>query len=170
VKVRKEQGTLIRGPYRLAFRQELLERLLTVQEEVRKEGPDPALTLITREELYHIHRLWRTEANDWENSVQQIYRKVTGKDLNLPREDTAMFGTEERALLAQVCAETGVPVELMMALIESQRQQHISRNRSAIHARIDEILRSEWRSEQEVLAAVEQHQQRRSELADRHLV
>jgi HD-like signal output (HDOD) protein len=58
----------------------------------------------------------------------------------------------------------------MMALIESQRQQHTLRSRAAIHARIDDILRSEWRSEEEVLEAVEQHQQRRADLHGRQLV
>ncbi|NOK58226.1 MAG: 3'-phosphoadenosine 5'-phosphosulfate sulfotransferase (PAPS reductase)/FAD synthetase [Chloroflexi bacterium AL-W] len=170
VKVRKQQGTLIRGPYRFSFRQELLERLLVVQQQVREDGPDPDLTLISLEELYQIRRLWRAEANDWEDSVPQIYQQVTGEALPLPPEDTVLFGSEERGLLAQVCAEGDVPIELLMALIESQRQQHTLRSRTAIHARIDEILRSEWRSEQEVLEAVEQHQQRRADLDNRQLV
>jgi DNA sulfur modification protein DndC len=170
VKVRKQQGTLIRGPYRLAFRQELLERLLTVQKQVREDGPDSKLTLISIEELYQIRRLWRTEANDWEDSVPQIYERVMGETFHVPQDDTVLFGSEERGVLAEVCAEADVPIELMMALIESQRQQHTLRSRAAIHARIDDILRSEWRSEEEVLEAVEQHQQRRADLHGRQLV
>jgi len=170
VKVRKQQGTLIRGPYRLAFRQELLERLLTVQKQVREDSPDSELTLISIEELYQIRRLWRTEANDWEDSVPQIYARVMGEAFHVPQDDTVLFGSEERGVLAEVCAEADVPIELMMSLIESQRQQHTLRSRAAIHARIDDILRSEWRSEEEVLEAVEQHQQRRADLNGRQLV
>ncbi len=47
----------------------------------------------------------------------------------------------------------------MLALIESQRQTGSLGGRTQIHARIDEVLRSEWRSEAEVVAAVEAHQQ-----------
>lgn len=170
VKVRKQQGTLIRGPYRLSFRKELLERLLIVQKQIREDGPDPHITLISHQELYQIRRLWRIEANDWDDCVPQIYYKVMGEILPLPHEDTIMFGTEERDVLVQVCAEVDVPIDLMIALIESQRQQYTLSSRTAIHNRIDEVLRSEWRSENEVLEAVRHHQQQRADLENRLLV
>jgi DNA sulfur modification protein DndC len=72
-------------------------------------------------------------------------------------------------LLAQICAEEEVPLDLMMALIEGQRQQNGVGGRAAIHARIDEILRSEWRSEAEVLEAVATHQRNRSDLELRQI-
>ncbi|MCG8353503.1 MAG: DNA phosphorothioation system sulfurtransferase DndC [Chloroflexales bacterium] len=158
---KRGQGELlIRGPYRLEFRKQLLTRLLQVQEQVRREGPDPQFELISPEELYEIRRLWRVEAQDWEDSVPNIYRTATGRDLAWPQDDGALFGAAERALLAQICAEEDVPLDLMLALIESQRQHGTLTGRTAIHARIDEILRSEWRSEEEVIAAVESHHQR----------
>lgn len=159
VHFRKVQSgeTLIRGPYRLEFRKELLTRLLQVQEQVRREKPELNLELISPAELYEIRRLWRIEAHDWEDSVPAIYRAVTGRDLPWPREDGAVFGPAERALLAQICAEEDVPVELLIALIEQQRDQHLPTSRSRIVERIDEVLRREWRSEQEVLAAVEHY-------------
>lgn len=158
---KRGQGELlIRGPYRLAFRKELLARLLSVQEQVRREGPDNTIELISSDELYEIRRLWRVEAHDWEDSVPGIYREVTGADLPWPQDDGAVFGASERALLGQICAEEEIPLELMLALIESQRQSSTLTGRTAIHARIDEVLRSEWRSEDEVLAAVGTHHQR----------
>lgn len=164
VKVRKKQGTLIRGPYTLEFRKKLLRKLLDVQKSVRCDGPDADLALISPEELFEIRRLWRAEAQDWEDSVRSIYQDVT-KDNTLawPQDDAALFGADERALLAQVCAEEEVPLELMMALIESQRQQGGVGSRSAIHARVDEILRSEWRGEAEVIEAVAAHQRHRED-------
>lgn len=163
IKVRKQQLTLIRGPYLLEFRKELLRRLLLVQQQVRRDGPDPELTLISPEELFEIRHLWRAEAQDWDDSVPEIYRAVTGHDLPWPRDDAALFGAAERALLAQVCAEEEVPLSLLVALIEGQRQGAAGGSRARTHARIDEIMRSEWRSEAEVLAAVEMHRQQRSD-------
>ncbi|NTW02078.1 MAG: hypothetical protein HGA19_12455 [Oscillochloris sp.] len=52
-----------------------------------------------------------------------------------------------------------MPLELMLALIESQRRSGALTGRTLIHARIDEVLRSEWRSEADVIAAVNAHQQ-----------
>ncbi len=158
---KRGQGELlIRGPYRLEFRKQLLARLLQVQEQVQRDGPDAKLELISPEELYEIRRLWRAEAHDWEDSVPAIYRAATGRDLPWPQDDGAVFGAAERALLAQICAEEDVPLDLMLALIESQRQHGALTGRTAIHARLDEVLRSEWRSEDEVIAAVDQHYHR----------
>jgi DNA sulfur modification protein DndC len=163
VKVRKKQGTLIRGPYTLEFRKTLLRKLLQVQQDVRRDGPEADLTLISAGELFEIRRLWRVEAQDWDDSVRTIYQEETHDTLLVwPEDDAALFGADERALLAQVCAEEAVPLDLMMALIEGQRQQGATGSRSAVHARIDEIMRSEWRSEAEVLEAVEAHQRRRT--------
>lgn len=155
---KRGQGELlIRGPYRFEFRKELLTRLLRVQEQIRCEGPDRDIELISPDELYEIRRLWRVEAHDWEDSVPVIYHQVTGRDLPWPQDDGAVFGGSERALLAQICAEEEVPLDLMLALIESQRQHGGLGGRAAIHARIDEVLHSEWRSEEEVIAAVTSH-------------
>jgi DNA sulfur modification protein DndC len=165
IKVRKKQRYLIRGPYNFDFRKELLERLLRVQEEVRKEGPHPDLTLISEEELFEIRRLWRVELQDWADSIPQIYRNVTGRDLSWPVDDAVTFGLDEQAILEQVCAEEEVPLKLIMALIESQRQQSKFQSRAAVHARIDEIMRSEWRSEEEVLQAVEEFRQNVAHIA-----
>ncbi len=158
---KRGQGELlIRGPYRLAFRKELLTRLLTVQMQVQRDGPDAHYELISPEELYEIRRLWRVEAHDWDDSIPAMYRQITGQDLPWPHDDGAVFGASERALLAQICAEEELPLDLMLALIESQRQGGALTGRTVIHARIDEVLRSEWRSEADVVVAVGAHHQR----------
>ncbi len=162
IKIRKKQGTLIRGPYTLEFRKTLLRKLLGVQKSVQRDGPETDLTLISPEELFEIRRLWRVEAQDWEDSVRAICQQVMpDAQLQWPEDDAALFGADERALLAQICAEEDVPLDLMVALIEGQRQHEGTSSRAAVHARVDEILRSEWRSETEVIEAVSTHQQRR---------
>lgn len=164
VKVRKQHLTLIRGPYLLDFRKEILRRLLQAQQQVRRAGPDPSLSLISTEELYEIRRLWRVEAHDWDDSIPPLYRETTGEDLPWPQDDAAAFGSEERALLAQLCAENEVPLEVVMALVEQQRQHGSLGGRNAVQSRLETILRSEWRSEADVLAAVAEHQQQRDAL------
>lgn len=165
IKVRKKQRSLIRGPYTFEFRQELLARLLRAQEQVREEGPHPNLTLISDEELFEIRRLWRVELQDWQDRVPHIYRDVTGRDLPLPMDDTVTFGLNEHAILAQVCAEEEVPVKLLMALIQSQHEQKTLQSRAAVHTRINDIMRREWRSEEKVLQAVEEFKQNVAHLA-----
>jgi len=159
VKVRKKQRSLIRGPYTFEFRQKLLTRLLRVQEQVRREGPHPDLVLISEEELFEIRHLWKVEQQDWQDSVPRIYQSATGRELPLPVDDSVTFGLDEHAILDQICAEEEVPVKLLMALIESQRQISMFQSRAAVHRRIDEIMRSEWRSEEEVLRAVKEFQE-----------
>ncbi|HMN13246.1 MAG TPA: hypothetical protein PKD55_13080, partial [Bellilinea sp.] len=73
---------LIRGPYRLEFCKEMLRRLLQTQQQVRTQGPDPEIELISEAEIHEIRRIWRTERQDWDDSVPQIYYEMTGKRLN----------------------------------------------------------------------------------------
>jgi DNA sulfur modification protein DndC len=158
---KRGQGELlIRGPYKLEFRQELLARLLDVQAKVRRNGPDNQYELNSPAELYVIRRLWRAEAQDWDDSVKRIYRDVTHSDLPWPQDDGAIFGEAERALLAQICAEEELPLGMMIAMIESQRQTTGGLGgRAATHARIDAALHNDWRSEAEVVASVDRHHQ-----------
>ncbi|MDE2590215.1 MAG: DNA phosphorothioation system sulfurtransferase DndC, partial [Patescibacteria group bacterium] len=70
------------GPYKIDFRREFLRKLLRAQNRVRKNGPDPRMTLISEEELHEIQRIWRIENGDWQNSVYQIYQEETGEKLS----------------------------------------------------------------------------------------
>src|SRR5690606_11181775 len=90
---------LIRGPYRLSFCKEALHRLLTIQKQIQTEGPDQNMELISEAELHEIRRIWRTERQDWEDSVPQIYHEVTGKHLRWLQDDIGMFSATEYAVL-----------------------------------------------------------------------
>ena len=71
-------GKITRGPYKLEFCKEILRRLLETQMLVRKNGPIKDLILIEPDELYAIRKIWKTERGDWQDSIPQIYRQVTG--------------------------------------------------------------------------------------------
>ena len=56
---------LVHGPYTLEFCKDILTGLLDTQQQVRENGPDPNIKLITDDELEEIRRIWRTERQDW---------------------------------------------------------------------------------------------------------
>ena len=142
-----KDGKLIRGPYRLDFCKEILRRLLDTQRQVRVDGPDPHVELITKAELHEIRRLWRTERQDWDDSVPQIYHEMTDQQLNWLQDDIGAFSAPEYQLLNAVCQEHGLPTDLVARLLEQERQMQGMHRRAGIFQRIDEVLREEWRDE-----------------------
>ncbi len=147
----KEDGTLIRGPYRFEFCQEVLRRVLRAQQEVRTNGPDPRVELITEPELHEIRRIWRTERQDFADLVPTIYRQAVGRELMWPQDDASLFSQEDADILAEISAEHGIPTDMVLKLIQMERNMAGMARRSAIFDRIDAILGEEWRSESELL-------------------
>lgn len=142
-----KDGKLIRGPYRLEFCKEILRRLLETQNQVRADGPDPDVELITAAELHEIRRLWRTERQDWEDSVPQIYYEMTGQRLDWLQDDIGAFSMQEYQVLDEVCQHHDLPTDLVARLLEQERQMQGMHRRSGIFQRIDQVLREEWRDE-----------------------
>lgn len=134
------------GPYMLAFCKTLLRRLLEVQVRIQKEAPfGEAPLLILDSELHEIRRLWRSERGDWEDSVPAIVRDVLGRDIDWVIEDAAAFTTEDGALLDEVCKAHHVPTDLVVKLVDIERAAHGLKRRHAVHTRIEDALRQEWR-------------------------
>ena len=122
---------------------------------VRQKGPDSNIELITPGELEEIRRLWRTEHQDWEDSVPQIYREVMGEDRDWAADDLGTFTASDKAILESLCADAGIPVELVAKLLDIERQFHGMSRRASIYERINAIFREDWRSEETVLAELE---------------
>jgi DNA sulfur modification protein DndC len=134
------------GPYTLDFCRALLRRLLETQQQVRNDAPvGEAPQLISEAELHEIRRLWRTERGDWPDSVPRIVRETLGKDLNWVAEDAVSFTADDGELLDKICAENGVPTDLVMRLLDVERASHGLKRRHAVHTRIEEVFRLEWR-------------------------
>lgn len=132
------------GPYELAVRQTFLRKLLEVQKRVRGEGPDPNATLILEAELHEIRRLWRTEEQDWEDSLPRIYREVTGEDLEWVRDDVTGFSGRDGELLARVAERHAVPANLIAKLLDLERDMYGMGRRAGIYEKMDQILREDW--------------------------
>lgn len=159
-----KDGKLIPGPYLPEIRKKLLKELLQLQVRVQQEGPDPNLVLITPEELHEIRRIWRAELSDWADTVPQIYREVTGKELNWVEDEGGAFTSREYAMMEDECATHGVPTQLATRLIDLERQMQGMARRSGIYNEIHRIFDEEWGSEAEILNKAAQERARQMEL------
>lgn len=147
-------GGISRGPYKLSFCKELLMKLLEAQKRIEKEDPNTDFQIILPEELYEIRRLWTTERGDWEDSIPRLYQDVMGRELNWTYEDGVIFSDTENNMLKQICQKHEIPTEMVMKLIDVERQIQGMTRRASAQTRIDKILRQEWRTEEEVLGVV----------------
>jgi DNA sulfur modification protein DndC len=147
---RKADGSLKSpGPYRLQVRQDLLRKLLQVQQAVRREGPDPNATLISLDELQEIRRIWRTEEQDWEDSLPRIYHEVIGDELECVKDDVTNFTIRDQELLFDVARKHGVHGHLVAKLLDIERELHGMSRRAGIYERIGAVLGEDWLDNEE---------------------
>jgi DNA sulfur modification protein DndC len=146
----KQDGGIVYGPYKLEFRKRLLHKLLELQKKVQVEGPNPEETLITNEELHEIRRLWRSELQDWEDSVPHIYREVTGADLAWVQDEQPIFSGDEQKVLDTVSARHEIPAGMLAKLIQVEKELHGMTRRSSVFQKIDAVFLEDWRTEAEL--------------------
>ena len=131
----------------MEFRVQFLEKLLAAQKKIRREGPDPAITLILDEEVREIQRIWRAEQGDWRNTAYGVYEKVLGEKLDETPDDAGSFGGTEQAILEEACTKTGVPAQLVSRLLNAERDHQGMTRHSRIFPKINAILGEEWRDD-----------------------
>jgi DNA sulfur modification protein DndC len=149
----KPDGGIVPGPYKLSVRKDLLRKLLETEQLVRRHGPDAQERLITKEELEQVRRIWRSEAQDWEDSVPKIYKEVTGDDVDWAIDEQNVFSEEERQILDDICARNLVPSAMVAKLLDVERELHGMSRRSAVHQKLSAVFDEDWRSEEEVRKA-----------------
>jgi DNA sulfur modification protein DndC len=150
---KKETDLPVHGPYTMDFCKFLLERLLETQVLVQREAPPGDETLLIHDaELHEIRRLWRSERGDWADSVPQIVKKVLGRDLDWVIEDAVALTAEDANLLGEICAARDVPAQLVVQLLDVERAAHGLKRRHAVHTKIEELFRQEWRGIEAILA------------------
>jgi DNA sulfur modification protein DndC len=137
------------GPYKLEWRKAFLERLLKIQNDIQKNGPDPDVRLISFEELEYIRDFWREE--EWIDSVPVIYRQVIGDDHIWLHDDGVKLSLEDFQLLKQFCEEEGINPGLPTKLIDQERRMQSMSRRAGILQKIDSIFNEDWDSEEEIL-------------------
>lgn len=139
-----EAGKHIPGPYWLEVRKEILHKLLSAQRQVRDKGPDSTMELITPSELQEIRRIWRTEEQDWEDSVPKIYAEAMGEQLDSPVDDLGSYGPAEFAVLESICQKHEVPAKMVAKLLDTERQLQGMGRRSTVYDRIRDVLNEDW--------------------------
>jgi DNA sulfur modification protein DndC len=88
---------------------------------------------------------------DWEDSVPQIYAEVTGQALSGTTDGQGPFTGREKALLMSLATDHQLPDELVLRLVDLERQMYGMVRRTTMQSKIDQILGEDWRSRDEVL-------------------
>ena len=138
---------LVPGPYTMDFCKEFLTKLLEAQKKIRRDGPDPHMTLILEDEIHEIQRIWRMERGDWKNTAYQIYEKIMGEKLVPPQEDLGGFGVVEQDLLEEICQQNDVPALLVSKLLNAEHESQGMAQHSKIYPKLNKILSEEWRDD-----------------------
>ncbi len=144
-------GKVIPGPYTPDFRKQLLRELLTIQRQVVASGELDEL--ISKQELEEIRRIWRSEEQDWEDSVPKIFRGAMDYDLSWTADETPVFGDEDRKTLDLICAQVGVPGAMVAKLLDVEKDLHAMSRRSAVHQRIATVLEEDWRTKDQIASS-----------------
>ncbi|MCZ8102403.1 MAG: hypothetical protein O9972_31485, partial [Burkholderiales bacterium] len=111
------------------------------------------ITLITTEELSEIRRIWREEKHEFDDQLPKIYKQVTGENFQDPRPgaDNNLLGSEEWDILADICAEDSMHLELLAKLIDTERQYFLKISRKGIYKDLEKCFESSSRSKEEAI-------------------
>ncbi len=143
----------IPGPYTKYWREHWLRRVLEAQTKVRRTAPEEMrdITLITNEELSEIRRIWLEEKHEFDDSLPQIYKEITGKPFqdHRPGAENKLLGSDEWTVLKEIC-EDEMHLELMAKLLDTERQYH-AKSRRGIYESLDKCFESSSRSRQEAI-------------------
>ncbi|MBX7220554.1 MAG: DNA phosphorothioation system sulfurtransferase DndC [Blastocatellia bacterium] len=155
----RKNGTVAARTYKLETSKDMLTRLLTIQQKIQAAKPEQHLVLIEAAELHEIRRLWRTERQDWEDSVPAIFRTVTGGDLDWSTNDDGSFDAAQKGLLENICREYDVPFDLVAKLLEVERRHQDLTSRANIQKAIAAVVNQEWRDEAEIVKSAQEFNQ-----------
>ncbi|MCJ8279161.1 MAG: DNA phosphorothioation system sulfurtransferase DndC, partial [Rivularia sp. ALOHA_DT_140] len=127
----------IPGPFVKEAREDWLRELLELQQTLRRTAPETMrdITLITLEEMSEIRRIWLEERHEFDDSLPRIYREVTGEKFIDPRPGAgySLLGSDEWAVLEEVCDKDPMHLELMANLLDTERQYRKKTRRVGIY-------------------------------------
>jgi len=144
-----ENSSYIPGPYKFEFRKKILTNLLNAEKKVKESSPIKNFSLIGRDELHEIRRIWQMEEHDWEDSVPTIYREIYDEDLNWLRDDVSCLNASDKELLSEICENYQIPTGLVAKLLDLERQMSGMSRRAGVYRKIDSVFEEDWRTEKE---------------------
>ncbi|MBJ7900730.1 MAG: DNA phosphorothioation system sulfurtransferase DndC [Cyanobacteria bacterium RI_101] len=145
----------IPGPYLKHWRQELLRRLLQAQQTARANAPDRAknLELINLYELSEIRRIWLEDKHEFEDALPRIYEEVLGEPFPDPRPGAgqSLLGPDEWEILADVCQDDPIQLELLAKLLDTERQYQLKSNRKGVYEALETCFETSSRDQENAL-------------------
>ncbi len=145
----------IPGPYVKEWREYLLKRVLEAQTQIRQTAPPEMgdITLITLEELSEIRRIWLEEKHEFDDSLPRIYKEVTGEEFKDPRPgaERTLLGSDEWAVLEEICEGDIMHLELMAKLLDTERQYYTKSRRTGIYDTLEKCFDSSGRAKEEAI-------------------
>jgi DNA sulfur modification protein DndC len=145
----------IPGPYTKYWREHWLRRVLEAQTQMRRTAPTSMryITLISLEEMSEIRRIWLEEKHEFDDSLPRIYMEVTGEPFIDPRPGagSSLLGTDEWAVLEEICEGDGMHLELMAKLLDTERQFRKMARRVGIYDALENCFKTSSRSQDEAI-------------------
>jgi DNA sulfur modification protein DndC len=151
----KQEVKPIPGPYTKKWREHWLKELLKAQTLARKNAPPEmqAIELITQAELSEIRRIWREDKHEFDDSLPRIYLDETGErfqDIN-PNDSQSLLGADEWEILASLCGENAMHLELTTKLLSVERQHYGKMRRVGIYEALEKCFETSSRSPEEAI-------------------
>jgi DNA sulfur modification protein DndC len=145
----------IPGPYTKYWREHWVRQVLEAQTQIRRTAPENMrdITLITPEELSEIRHIWLEEKHEFDDSLPRIYMEVTGEVFSDPRPgaDYSLLGSDEWAVLEEICEGDGMHLELMAKLLDTERQHRKMSRRVGIYDKLEKCFDTSSRSPEEAI-------------------
>lgn len=147
-KLQGSYGQLYHGPYKKDVREDWLEKLLRIQQNIQQNGPKEFadLELITLPELRAIRRIWVNEKHEFDDTVPRIYESVTKRKFVDPEWiGGESFGKVEWDILMETChdlyGEEELMPELMSSVVDVEVKAHGMSERKGILDKLDNCVR-----------------------------
>ena len=130
-------GEYGRGPFTMKARQEILRRLLQLEEETGFE-------LITLPELKMIDKMWEDEGDLSRRALVDIYYEVKQTKLPWDQYKHAKYTDEDVALISDLCKKHDVPFELMSKLMIAVDNSKVYTRSSVTSKSVERVLNEGW--------------------------
>lgn len=136
-------GKPIPGPYTRSARENWLRKVLEAQIHIRENAPLEVkdLELISIAELKEIRSMWVYEKHEFDDTLPEIYEKVTGEDYPDGEEDSRNWNQKKVSnLLKELTGENSLHYKTVNNLLSLQEQQKHRKRRSDLYRGIDDTF------------------------------
>jgi DNA sulfur modification protein DndC len=158
---------IVRGPYTKRAREYWLRRLLEVQTEIRRVGPEEfrRIELVTIAELAEIRNIWLYEKHEFNDALPAIYEEITGGPFPADQSDDSLLRAEDWELLREVCGADEGFFELQASLLDIEREYRGMSRRAGIYEALEDRLKAGQFANEEEALAIRREEERRRDLA-----